>query len=149
MDDLIEDDYDSYDEIFSQHISGEKESFEWNQPPKYNNNDNNRRKQSMRVSPAAGVGKSAGSGQRFLLPTDVGVRSVRKTSPVVSEPVRAERRPWAERYAPLDTDELAVHKRKVTDVRNWLAGVFAGSNRRVGIFYLFLILRNTCCTCDC
>lgn len=28
IDDLIEDDYDSYDEIFSQHISGEKESFQ-------------------------------------------------------------------------------------------------------------------------
>lgn len=141
IDDLIEDDYDSYDEIFSQHISGEKESFqEWNQPPKYNNNQglknnssNDRRKQT-RVSPAVGssLSKSTASSKRFLLPNDhTSSGNVRKASPAVSESGRGESRPWAERYAPADIDELAVHKRKVTDVRNWLTGVFSGSNRRV------------------
>ncbi|KAJ9213337.1 hypothetical protein DTO166G4_5144 [Paecilomyces variotii] len=140
IDDLIEDDYDSYDEIFSQHISGEKESFqEWNQPPKYNNNQglknnssNDRRKQT-RVSPAVGssLSKSTASSKRFLLPNDhTSSGNVRKASPAVSESGRGESRPWAERYAPADIDELAVHKRKVTDVRNWLTGVFSGSNRR-------------------
>ncbi|KAL1883516.1 hypothetical protein Plec18167_002520 [Paecilomyces lecythidis] len=140
IDDLIEDDYDSYDEIFSQHISGEKESFqEWNQGPKYNksqgvkNNRSTGRSKQTWVSPPTGssLSKSTASSQRFLLPGDyTSAGNVRRASPAVSEPQHAESRPWAERYAPVDTDELAVHKRKVTDVQNWLAGVFSGSNRR-------------------
>jgi cell cycle checkpoint protein len=39
-------------------------------------------------------------------------------------------RPWAERFAPLDLDELAVHKRKVADVRGWLEEVFNGRMRQ-------------------
>ncbi|WEW58550.1 RFC checkpoint protein Rad17 [Emydomyces testavorans] len=39
-------------------------------------------------------------------------------------------RPWAERFAPTDLDELAVHKKKVADVQNWLVDVFTGRSRR-------------------
>lgn len=37
-----------------------------------------------------------------------------------SAPVLADTRPWTERFAPIDLSELAVHKRKITDVRNVL-----------------------------
>lgn len=40
-------------------------------------------------------------------------------------------RPWAEKYAPDDLDELAVHKKKVADVRAWLSNVLAGKDRKV------------------
>lgn len=40
-------------------------------------------------------------------------------------------RPWAEQYAPDDLDELAVHKKKVADVRAWLSNVLAGKDRKV------------------
>ncbi|KAK4170392.1 cell cycle checkpoint protein RAD17 [Cladorrhinum sp. PSN259] len=39
-------------------------------------------------------------------------------------------RPWSERFAPVDLDELAVHKRKVADVRRWLDDVYVGRLRQ-------------------
>ncbi|KAH8593337.1 Rad17 cell cycle checkpoint protein-domain-containing protein [Bisporella sp. PMI_857] len=39
-------------------------------------------------------------------------------------------RPWAERFAPVNLDELAVHKKKVTDVRSWLENVIDGKMRQ-------------------
>lgn len=38
--------------------------------------------------------------------------------PSSSTPHQVDTRPWTERFAPVDLSELAVHKRKVTDVRN-------------------------------
>ena len=40
-------------------------------------------------------------------------------------------RPWAERFAPESLEELAVHKKKVVDVENWLKAVLQGRDRRV------------------
>lgn len=40
-------------------------------------------------------------------------------------------RPWAEKYAPISLDELAVHKKKVTDVQSWLSAVLQGRDQRV------------------
>ena len=42
-----------------------------------------------------------------------------------------DRRPWTERFAPNDLTELAVHKRKVADVRTWLETTFGGRRRKV------------------
>ncbi|EFX04496.1 cell cycle checkpoint protein [Grosmannia clavigera kw1407] len=39
-------------------------------------------------------------------------------------------RPWSERFAPVNLDELAVHKKKVADVRRWLEDVLAGRLRQ-------------------
>ncbi|TQS38660.1 hypothetical protein Golomagni_00831 [Golovinomyces magnicellulatus] len=38
--------------------------------------------------------------------------------------------PWAERFAPSNLDELAVHKRKVADVRKWLEDAMGGIIRQ-------------------
>jgi cell cycle checkpoint protein len=40
--------------------------------------------------------------------------------PTNSAPLPLDTRPWTERFAPIDLSELAVHKRKITDVRNAL-----------------------------
>ena len=40
-------------------------------------------------------------------------------------------RPWADRYGPLSLEELAVHKKKVADVRDWLYNVFQGRSEKV------------------
>jgi cell cycle checkpoint protein len=40
--------------------------------------------------------------------------------PTNSVPVPFDTRPWTERFAPADLSELAVHKKKITDVRNAL-----------------------------
>jgi cell cycle checkpoint protein len=42
-----------------------------------------------------------------------------------------DNRVWADRFAPTSLAELAVHKRKVADVQNWLASVLQGRDRRV------------------
>jgi cell cycle checkpoint protein len=39
-------------------------------------------------------------------------------------------RPWAERFAPTNLDELVVHKKKVADVRTWLENVMNGKMRQ-------------------
>lgn len=39
-------------------------------------------------------------------------------------------RPWAERFAPVDLEELVVHKRKVADVQSWLEDVINGRMRQ-------------------
>ncbi|KAI9824278.1 MAG: Cell cycle checkpoint protein rad17 [Thelocarpon impressellum] len=41
-----------------------------------------------------------------------------------------ERLPWAERYAPTCLDELAVHRKKVADVRTWLENAIGGRDRK-------------------
>ncbi|KAI0888627.1 Rad17-domain-containing protein [Annulohypoxylon maeteangense] len=41
-----------------------------------------------------------------------------------------EQRPWFERFAPVNLDELVVHKKKVSDVRRWLEDVIAGRMRQ-------------------
>ncbi|MCJ1403947.1 Cell cycle checkpoint protein rad17 [Xylographa trunciseda] len=40
------------------------------------------------------------------------------------------RRPWAETFEPSSIGELAVHKRKVTDVKSWLENVSKGLERK-------------------
>lgn len=41
-------------------------------------------------------------------------------------------RPWAEKYAPQSLEELAVHKKKVADVRDWLETALSGQTCKVG-----------------
>ena len=40
-------------------------------------------------------------------------------------------RPWVEAFEPENSDELAVHKKKVDDVRSWLSNVLSGRERKV------------------
>ncbi|KAK6428925.1 RFC checkpoint protein Rad17 [Oleoguttula sp. CCFEE 5521] len=42
-----------------------------------------------------------------------------------------DKRSWIEQFAPTNLDELAVHKRKVADVRGWLEMAFSGRRRKV------------------
>ncbi|KAF2459999.1 Rad17 cell cycle checkpoint protein-domain-containing protein [Lineolata rhizophorae] len=39
-------------------------------------------------------------------------------------------RPWTDKYGPVNLEELAVHKKKVAEVRTWLQDVFCGRDRR-------------------
>ncbi|KAL1604065.1 RFC checkpoint protein Rad17 [Paraconiothyrium brasiliense] len=66
--------------------------------------------------------------QRFLRKFS-GDRTTPTPSPApVVESV--DRRPWNEKYGPTSLDELAVHKKKVADVRTWLTNVFSGKERK-------------------
>jgi cell cycle checkpoint protein len=41
-----------------------------------------------------------------------------------------DNRPWTERFGPVNFDELAVHKKKVQDVKSWLQSVTTGRERK-------------------
>ncbi|KAL0939231.1 cell cycle checkpoint protein rad17 [Colletotrichum truncatum] len=61
-----------------------------------------------------------GSSQKFLKPT----------RPATPAALDDDLRPWSERFGPVNLDELAVHKRKVADVRQWLEDVVGGRLRQ-------------------
>lgn len=64
----------------------------------------------------------AAAGQKFLR---------RAEAPSSSNPAPTEdRRPWSERFGPVNLDELVVHKKKVADVRRWLDDVLHGRMRQ-------------------
>lgn len=125
--DLIEDDYDSYDEIFTQHLANERtatglaamSSSQTRQPaPK------------PAPKPKAPVKPPRKTTKRFVLPTDSGNGTAKEQLP--AQPAgELDRRPWAQRFAPANLDELAVHKKKVSDVQHWLEDAFAGRRSEV------------------
>ena len=45
-------------------------------------------------------------------------------------PPMLDQRPWIERFGPVNFEELAVHKKKVQDVRSWLHNVMSGRDRK-------------------
>ena len=55
--------------------------------------------------------------------------------------VGEDTRPWVDRYCPLDLDELAVHPKKVDDVRRWILGSFAGQSQKVSILQTAFLAR--------
>lgn len=68
-------------------------------------------------------------GRQKFLRTATGARS----TPPPTQPVRldtGDRRPWTDKYGPVTLEELAVHKKRVADVRTWLADVFSGKARK-------------------
>ncbi|KAM0329848.1 hypothetical protein ACHAQA_004013 [Verticillium albo-atrum] len=68
--------------------------------------------------PTGGLGPSS---QKFLKPA-------RPNRPAAA--LDDDLRPWSERFAPASLEELAVHKKKVADVRRWLEDVLGGRMRQ-------------------
>lgn len=66
--------------------------------------------------------------QRFLMPPKLAGSST--TAKIATRVPEEDSRPWSERFGPVNLDELAVHKRKVADVRKWLEDVLAGRMRQ-------------------
>ena len=55
---------------------------------------------------------------------------IKKPKPLMYISDDDDMRPWAERFGPINLEELAVHKRKVGDVRTWLENVMTGRMRQ-------------------
>jgi cell cycle checkpoint protein len=55
---------------------------------------------------------------------------VKPPRPTKSASLDDDLRPWSERFAPVNLEELAVHKKKVADVRAWLDNVLQGRLRQ-------------------
>ena len=75
------------------------------------------------VPPSTQLQRLASSSQRFKIPgSAIGKRNDLPNA-VDLAPKEPDERPWAERFGPSNLEELAVHKRKILDVRNWLENV--------------------------
>ncbi|KAH6608653.1 cell cycle checkpoint rad17 [Trichoderma cornu-damae] len=57
-------------------------------------------------------------------------RFLRPSRPAAGDALKDDLRPWSERFGPRNLDELAVHKKKVSDVRRWLEDVMRGRMRQ-------------------
>ena len=77
------------------------------------------RKRARAMGLSNGDAELPSASQKFIVP---------KLPAVVKQ--EDDMRPWAERFAPVNLDELAVHKKKVSDVREWLEKVMGGRCRQ-------------------
>lgn len=66
---------------------------------------------------------SSTTGQRFM-------KQPKAPAPGLDRTESDDTRPWSERFAPVNLEELAVHKKKVADVRRWLEDVLGGRLRQ-------------------
>lgn len=73
--------------------------------------------------------------QRFIQGGKTSTQPTKAASPL-SQCVEDDTRPWVDKYAPTTLDELAVHKKKIDDVRGWLQDVLDGQSRKVGTIQL-------------
>lgn len=87
-----------------------------------------RKRKSVTALGASDVGSGPKGSQKFLR-TASGARSP-SLPPQPARKEVADGRPWTDKYGPLSLDELAVHKKKVSDVRTWLEDVYSGKLRK-------------------
>ncbi|KAJ5162474.1 hypothetical protein N7492_007866 [Penicillium capsulatum] len=121
--DEIEDDYDSYDEIFTQHLASLDAT-----PASDAASQGSSQTRRPAPKPAAKTRPKSQPTKRFIMNPGPKV-SVDQPRPRQSS-TETDPRPWAQRFAPSSLEELAVHKKKVGDVRNWLEEAFSGRRRQ-------------------
>ncbi|KAI5796569.1 Rad17 cell cycle checkpoint protein-domain-containing protein [Geopyxis carbonaria] len=78
--------------------------------------------------PFGGIQQKSGHLSAIKAPPKFSSSQIVGVKPVANAP--ADMRPWAEKYAPKDTTEVAGNKVKITAVRNWLQRVFDGLSRQ-------------------
>ncbi|RAL06880.1 putative cell cycle checkpoint protein Rad17 [Aspergillus homomorphus CBS 101889] len=122
-DDVIEDDYDSFDEIFTQHFSGDGTSLH-DDSRDTSNCPGDPRLPQMALPYSQ---KNASTTRRFVIPPLCDPKP--RQSPQIN--TNGEDLPWAQRFGPTNLSELAVHKRKVSDVRDWLNNALDGTGKRL------------------
>lgn len=129
--DVIEDDYDSYDEIFTQHLAGAKAGPAVDTKATPGLSRTKRPASRQTTTPRSNKQHT----KRFLMPAGPECGSKRQSSHK-DGPEAPDYRPWAQRFAPSSLDEIAVHKRKISDVQKWLEDVFTGRCREVSALLL-------------
>ena len=74
-------------------------------------------------------GSLPSSTQRFVKPPILPKQPVSGQNTKLAEN-EEEARPWPDRYGPVNLDELAIHKKKATDVQKWFENVLAGRDHQ-------------------
>lgn len=127
--DDIEDDYGSYDEIFSQV-----------DVPSASNIKPAPRKPSRTLSKRTATTRPKSQpSKRFLMPPASNGSTNKQSTTPASAQIYEDTRPWAQQFGPVGLDELAVHKRKVSDVQKWLDDVFEGRRKEVSHSHVMTI----------
>ena len=82
--------------------------------------------------PSSSQALSLPTSQRFKRPARPGASKGVPSTPVTAPGLANDDnlRPWSERFAPANLEELAVHKKKVSDVRRWIEEVMGGRSRQ-------------------
>ena len=88
--------------------------------------------------------KLPAASQRFKIAGRATEKDTNNKSSTPDGVVGVDTRPWAERFEPRSLEELAVHKKKMSDVRSWLENVLQGRGRKVGPY---LSLRTSLTNC--
>lgn len=125
--DMIEDDYDSFDELFTQHFMDDATTIR-----KPSEVQTRSQVPHRPASSKQNKKKLHNSTRRFLITPN----STSQNQDTCTSSLESEQLPWAQQYPPLNLDELAVHNKKVLAVQNWLYSAFAGNNNNVR-FLLF------------
>ncbi|RDH29165.1 Rad17 cell cycle checkpoint protein-domain-containing protein [Aspergillus welwitschiae] len=114
---IIEDDYDSFDEIFTRHITFDTDTLAdgWATPLD----------QDVSTKTPQPRPRSAGMANRFLISTEQPKSRSHSLQP------GHRTLPWAQQFAPSSIEELAVHQKKVSDVKSWLISTFARRERQL------------------
>ncbi|RAH71045.1 putative cell cycle checkpoint protein Rad17 [Aspergillus aculeatinus CBS 121060] len=123
FDDVIEDDYDSFDEIFTQHFADDGTCLREDITNVANDREGVRPFHQKELP----YSQSSNTTKRFVIPP------VCYSQPRLSRPFNADHAdlPWAQRFPPKDISELAVHSRKISDVKTWLNNAFHGTGERL------------------
>ena len=85
---------------------------------------------TQNVPAATQAQKFPAGSQRFKIAGSAMGKSKDMSTAAVAAPKDLDSRPWAERFGPSNLEELAVHKRKVADVRSWVENAFRSRDRR-------------------
>ena len=74
-----------------------------------------------------------GGSRRFKIPEHASSTGITPgfSGAARSQSITTDHRPWAEKYSPKDLEELMVHKRKISGVRNWLEDALRGHSHKV------------------
>ncbi|PYH93594.1 cell cycle checkpoint protein Rad17 [Aspergillus ellipticus CBS 707.79] len=120
-DDIVDDGYDSFDEIFTQHILSDKATLQQGSEIPNLHNQISLPQKSLYCDQRSDLNK------RFSMPQPLHSRPQQSRYLLSHE----QNLPWAQQFPPSNLDELAVHKKKVSDVKNWLMNAFAGSDRQL------------------
>ncbi|EHK49937.1 uncharacterized protein TrAtP1_007800 [Trichoderma atroviride] len=75
-------------------------------------------------------GSSAGTQSTPVGSLTMSQRFLKPSRPTTIDTLNDDLRPWSERFGPRNLDELAVHKKKVADVRRWLEDVMGARMRQ-------------------
>lgn len=119
--DFIED--DSLDEELRQLDTGRLESHQVLDRRKHRRLSPERKGHQHEAEPVSNAS------QQFLRVPKPNQSSSRRDKP--QRMINEDGKPWAEKYPPTSLEELAVHKKKVADVRTWLEHVFERRSRKV------------------